>query len=160
MPEKEREIFCSVIHSLEFKYTISRARNSFGQNKCSLWLNSNEKIASCIGAAHDMAGVCLGKFIREYFPEHLKFCNAARLRGLRFYNKQKKKAHDHYQEGDEIFVDGESGFDAMTIILQHLGFFLDKPIKSSANGKLYKLKYFAGVYGEFKEISFWGLLFP
>lgn len=131
MPEKEREIFCAKVNTLEFKDTISLSRESdtYGQNICTLWLNSNEKVASCIGSNYDMRGTCLGQFILEYFPEQLKLCESTELYGLTFYNRQKKKVHRHYQPGDEILVDGGCGFDAMEKILRRIGFFLGMPIK-------------------------------
>ena len=159
MPEKDREIFCAMVNTLGFKYTISRKRDTYGQSICTLWLNSNEKIASCIGSNYDMRGTCLGQFILEYFPEQLKLCNSSELYGLSFYNRQ-KKYHRHYQPGDEISVDGGCGFDAMVKILRRIGFFLGKPIKNDTNNQLFQLKYFVGEYGEFEELSFWNLLFP
>lgn len=159
MPEKEREIFCSMVRTIEFKYTISRAPETYGSNACSLWLNSNKKVARCVRPGNDMYGICLGIFIREYFPEQLKQMKSSEFFGLRFYNEQEKKAHTNYQPGDKICVDGECGFAAMGKILCRIGFFLDNPIDTNANDRLYQLKYFSGEYGKFKELSLWGLLF-
>lgn len=148
MAEQEREEFTARVYTLEFRYTISRGRDTYGQNICSLWLNSRVKAASCTGGNFDMRGTCLGQFIREYFPEHLKKARAPELYGLTFWDDDARKCHKVYHPGDRILVDGGCGFCAMEKILRRLGFYLGNPVKSLTNSQTYKLSHFTGSYGK------------
>lgn len=55
---------------LEFRWTISRAQDSYGYNICSLWVNGR-KATSCSGGGYDMIGTCLGTWIATTYPDRL-----------------------------------------------------------------------------------------
>ena len=48
----------------EFRWTISRARDSYGYNICSLWIDGR-KVSSCNGGGYDMGGTCLGSWFNK-----------------------------------------------------------------------------------------------
>ena len=61
----------NTIH-LEYRWTVSRGRDTYGYNICSLYANGS-KVASCNGGGYDMQGVCLGNYIaRNYAPRLLQ----------------------------------------------------------------------------------------
>lgn len=55
---------------LEFRWTISRGRDSYGYNICSLWVDGR-KLASCNGGGYDMKGTSLGNFIAARYASRL-----------------------------------------------------------------------------------------
>jgi hypothetical protein len=55
---------------LEFKWTVSRARDSYGYNICSLYVNGR-KVAACNGGGYSMDGTNLGTYIEQEFREDL-----------------------------------------------------------------------------------------
>lgn len=44
---------------LQFKWTISRGRDTYGYNICSLYVDG-KKVSGCSGGGYDMMGTCLG----------------------------------------------------------------------------------------------------
>ena len=69
---------------LEFRWTTSRARESYGWNICTLYFNG-KKVASTRGGGYDMKGTALGNWAMEQFQErlqdiaHLAYSNYARI---------------------------------------------------------------------------------
>lgn len=55
---------------LEFKWTISRGRDTYGYNICSLWVD-DKKVESCNGGGYDMPGECLSSWIKSEFKDQL-----------------------------------------------------------------------------------------
>ena len=52
--------------TLEFKWTVSRGRETYGYNICSLYVDGH-KAASCNGGGYDMKGTAFGRWLaREY----------------------------------------------------------------------------------------------
>lgn len=97
---------------LTFKWTISRGKNTYGYNICSLYVNGN-KVSSCNGGGYDMEGSCLGDWIQKSFPETLKILDISKYYGLMDYD-------------GKIIVDGACGFSSMESILNGLGFKLTR----------------------------------
>lgn len=58
------------IGTLEFKWSVSRGRDSYGYNICTLFFDG-EKVARCNGGGYDMKGTCLGNFIASRFADRL-----------------------------------------------------------------------------------------
>lgn len=69
---------------LEFKWTVSRGRDTYGYNICSLYVDG-KKMASCNGGGYDMQGTCLGNWIARAYPERLLEVKEE-FYGLRFYD--------------------------------------------------------------------------
>jgi len=59
----EREI-------LKFKWTVSRARDTYGYNICSLYVNG-KKVSGCNGGGYDMKGTALGAWVEMRFKDEL-----------------------------------------------------------------------------------------
>lgn len=55
---------------LHFKWTISRARDTYGYNVCTLHADGR-KVARCNGGGYDMKGTCLGDFIAKHYADRL-----------------------------------------------------------------------------------------
>ncbi|MFX0194847.1 MAG: hypothetical protein ACFFCW_01900 [Candidatus Hodarchaeota archaeon] len=70
--------------TLEFRRTMSRGRDTYGYNICSLWIDGH-KVASCNGGGYDMQGTCLGNWIANNFQKELNQLNEEYY-GLTFHN--------------------------------------------------------------------------
>ncbi len=64
------------MYRLEFKWTISRGRDTYGYNICSLWLDGN-KVSSCNGGGYDMEGTALADWIESAFQDELILLGSA-----------------------------------------------------------------------------------
>jgi hypothetical protein len=56
--------------SLVFKWTVSRARDTYGYNICTLRVDS-EKVSACNGGGYDMEGTALAVWMEQEFKEEL-----------------------------------------------------------------------------------------
>jgi len=54
----------------EFKWTTSRAKDTYGYNVCSLWVDGR-KVSSCSGGGYDMQGTCLADYIAAQYANRL-----------------------------------------------------------------------------------------
>lgn len=60
---------------LYFKWTVSKGRDTYGYNICSLYINGS-KVSSCNGGGYDMKGTALGDWVEKQFTEDLKTLEA------------------------------------------------------------------------------------
>jgi len=58
-------------NTLEFKWTVSRGRNTYGYNICSLYVDGR-KVSACNGGGYDMKGTALGDFIARRYADRLR----------------------------------------------------------------------------------------
>ena len=58
-------------YTLIFKWTVSRGRDTYGYNICSLFVDG-EKEASCNGGGYDMKGTVLGVWMEFEFQKLIK----------------------------------------------------------------------------------------
>jgi hypothetical protein len=56
--------------TLEFRWTVSRGRDSYGYNICSLYVDGR-KVSSCNGGGYDMQGTALGNWIAKAYADRL-----------------------------------------------------------------------------------------
>jgi hypothetical protein len=56
--------------TLEIKWTVSHAQNTYGYNICTLYVNG-QKSARCNGGNYDMRGTCLGDWLAQAFSDRL-----------------------------------------------------------------------------------------
>jgi hypothetical protein len=70
---------------LEFRWTVSRGRDTYGYNICTLYADG-DKVSRCNGGGYDMKGTCLGHFIASHYADRL---NAIRLEDM--------PEHSHWQ---------------------------------------------------------------
>jgi hypothetical protein len=75
---------------LEFKWTISRGRETYGYNICSLYADG-EKVSSCNGGGYDMKGVALGNYIARRFALELAALKPENMPEVFEYNHETKK---------------------------------------------------------------------
>jgi len=83
---------------LEFKWTISRARDTYGYNVMTLYVDG-VKTARCNGGGYDMKGTVLGNFIARRFKDELLKLETE-FYGLTFHDP-------NYDPGKEV-IDGET----------------------------------------------------
>lgn len=57
--------------TLEFRWTVSRARDTYGYNICALWVDGR-KAAACNGGGYDMKGTSLGMWIARAYADRLR----------------------------------------------------------------------------------------
>jgi len=57
--------------SLEFRWTVSRARDTAGYNICTLYVDGS-RVARCNGGGYDMKGTVLGDFIAKHYADRLR----------------------------------------------------------------------------------------
>lgn len=55
---------------LEFKWTVSRGRDTYGYNICTLYADGT-RVARCNGGGYDMQGTNLGNYIASHYAERL-----------------------------------------------------------------------------------------
>jgi hypothetical protein len=56
---------------LEFKWTTSRGRDSYGYNICSLYVDGC-KVSSCNGGGYDMEGTAFGNWLAKAYADKLR----------------------------------------------------------------------------------------
>ena len=130
-------------YGIFFKWTTSRAADSYGYNICTLLIDG-KKAASTCGGGYDMEGTALGRWITKTFPVQLRALAAERVAAAeaagaaRYYDggqQARKEAggQDVYLYGLTVFkaegeaqpvqvtCDGGTGRNQMQQILKVLG---------------------------------------
>lgn len=64
--------------TLEFKWTTSRGRDTYGYNVCTLYADGR-KVARCNGGGYDMKGTCLGNYLESAFTDRLRALTSAEM---------------------------------------------------------------------------------
>ena len=132
-------------YNLKFKWTTSKAQDTYGYNICTLLVDS-QKVSRCNGGGYDMKGTCLGDWIaKEFKKDLLKFKQD--FYGLTYHdpNWQPSKEiikreeegkslgleryQDFYKQSSKLptekhtipQIDGACGFRSVEKILNHLG---------------------------------------
>ena len=132
-------------YNLKFKWTTSKAQDTYGYNICTLLVDS-QKVSRCNGGGYDMKGTCLGDWVaKEFKKDLLKFKQD--FYGLTFHNpnwkpseeiiKREKEGkslgleryQDFYKQSSKLPTekhtipqnDGACGFRSVEKILNHLG---------------------------------------
>lgn len=119
--------------TLKFKWTVSRGRETYGYNICSLWID-RVKVSSCNGGGYDMQGTALANWMQEEFQGQLRKLpsnygsgdNNKGFYGLSFYNtKTKQRQHRYSKNVDGAYLDGACGLSSITKILKAIGYELE-----------------------------------
>jgi len=107
---------------LQFKWTTSRGRDTYGYNISSLYVNGH-KVASCNGGGYDMQGTCLGDFLSANFQDELKKLHSGLFYGLfHSLNSFKKfKNMKHSSKNTKTYCDGGCGWNSMINIANAIG---------------------------------------
>tara|TARA_Y100000310_G_C20309609_1_gene635614 strand:- start:36 stop:503 length:468 start_codon:yes stop_codon:yes gene_type:complete len=148
--------------TLLFKWTVSRGRDTYGYNICSLWVDGS-KLTSCNGGGYDMKGTSLGLYIACAFAEKLNTLKEE-FYGLTYHNPnykcseevvEKEKAgesfgleryQDFYKQSSKLpterhtipQIDGACGFSSVEDIMKAIGLRL-KYVHGSTNESIYLL---------------------
>lgn len=56
--------------TLEFRWTVSRGRDSYGYNICTLYVDG-ERVSACNGGGYDMKGTALGNWLAHAYADRL-----------------------------------------------------------------------------------------
>jgi hypothetical protein len=129
--------------TLVFKWTVSRGRDTYGYNICSLWVDGR-KVASCGGGGYDMKGTCFGDYIEANYQDRLQKLNANYGSGDNtkgFYGLvilKEGKRLNRYKKGATIRLDGACGFDNIRRIAEKIGLKLEY-IHGSKNETIYTI---------------------
>jgi hypothetical protein len=131
--------------TLDFVWTTSRGRDTYGYHICTLRDKLNNKVSSTCGGGYDMKGTCLGEFINKIFAKELRRLTAnsgssdGGFYGLSHYNNKTGKYQKRASKHTNSYVDGGCGFSSMEDILNKIGFKLSWVIESK-NRTIYSLK--------------------
>jgi hypothetical protein len=71
--------------ALRFKWTVSRARETYGYNVCTLYVDGH-KVARCNGGGYDMEGTVLGLWLAKRFADQLCANVRTPIYGLTFHD--------------------------------------------------------------------------
>jgi len=66
---------------LEFKWTVSHARDTYGYNICTLYVD-DKKVARCNGGGYDMEGTVLGAWMEKTYQDRLRGLDPKNFHGL------------------------------------------------------------------------------
>ena len=123
-------------YDLKFKWTVSKAVNTYGYNICSLFVNG-QKVSSCNGGGYDMQGTCLGDWIEREFKEELLQLKDI-FYGLTFHNPNKQSidlpSDLPTEKHTTPVIDGACGVNSVEKILKAVGY------------KNYCVDYDSGIY--------------
>jgi len=118
--------------SLEFRWTVSKGRNTYGYNICSLWVDG-VKVSSCNGGGYDMQGTAYAEWLQAEFQDRLTKPDIADQAD---WTIESEKTNIRKYTGDRIFygmglniyktsrrivLDGGCGMDSMKRIAEAIG---------------------------------------
>lgn len=124
---------------LEIKWSISRGRDTYGYNICSLYVYG-DKVTDCNGGGYDMIGTVIGEFATAMFkPELMKLSEGADLsdrhhsdgREIKFRNKKYGGNYDsdcyglytsNYDNNRKVAINGACGESSVERILNAIGY--------------------------------------
>lgn len=89
----------SAVHYLTTKWGVSRGRDTYGYNICSLYVDGS-KVSSCSGGGYDLTGTVVGLWLAKAYAERLRKKIKAAHYGLCFINP-------NYDPG-KAKIDGET----------------------------------------------------
>ena len=98
------------VYQLQFKWSVSRGRDTYGYDICSLYVDGI-KVSSCNGGGYDMKGTAFGDWLQKEFQTELKKLNPNDFYGIRVYD-------------DKLYLDGACGYSSMERIVNALGYSL------------------------------------
>jgi hypothetical protein len=112
--------------NLQFKYSTSKAKSSYGYNVITLYVNG-EKVARHCGGGYDMFSSVIGDWMTKQFNEELKKLPSKEHYGVFHYDKEINKRVPHSGANTETFVDGACG--TSTDILTAIGYNFERVVE-------------------------------
>jgi len=127
---------------LNFKWSVSRGRGTYGYNICSLYVDGM-KVESVDGGGYDMKGSVLARFIVSAFqPELMKI----KRKASSTWNGKNYKHHKHgfygmtYNSKEKrVRLDGACGFSCIEKVIEAIGLKLIYKGEEGKNNTLYIL---------------------
>lgn len=113
-----------VINLIE-KWTVSKGRNSYGYNICTLWeqkhFDGKTKVARCNGGGYDMQGACLGEYLTNCYQDRLQelyksLTASGDIKTENNWSASKTYYGLHKNSKGKIYCDGACGRSCMEII--------------------------------------------
>lgn len=114
----------------EFRWTVSRGRDTYGYNICTLYIDG-VKVSSCNGGGYDMQGTCLAEWLQEIAIEELKHLTTnygsstpdrKGYYGLSYRNSKTKKRQRRFSKDCTVSLDGGCGFSSIERIGNAIGY--------------------------------------
>ena len=105
---------------VEIRCTVSRGRETYGYNIISLYLNG-VKESSCMHGGYDMAGTCLGMYMKDTYADDLQKVNCKDLYGFQHINTKTHRPQRRGSKNSYVSLDGGCGWNCMTEVLGRLG---------------------------------------
>lgn len=132
---------------LHFKWTVSRGRDTYGYNICTL-LVDGVKVCKCMGGGYDMQGTAFGEWLQnEYQSELIKLNNDNGINELKPVNtyetikgiERKYTLPGFYgmslyvkpDNSVNVHLDGGCGFESMKTIAEAIGIILKRNPESN-----------------------------
>lgn len=108
---------------LQTRWSVSRGRDTYGYNICSLYVDG-KKVASCNGGGYDMEGTVIGDWLMFAFQDRLlKYCREnfpeGKTSGQPFSGVSYYTVESHGKES--VHCDGAAGKNAMENIASAIG---------------------------------------
>lgn len=107
---------------LETRWTISRGRDTYGYNICTLYVNG-ERVARCSGGGYDMHGTVFATWLQATFPDRLRSirCHTIRQDGGKWLDDRDGMYGATRQLDGTVTLNGGCGFESIRRIAQHVG---------------------------------------
>lgn len=120
--KKERQEKIGFEKVIEFKWSISRGYNTYGDTICRVYIDGQKTKHAASGGNYDLRGDAFSCWIKETFADELKKLDSSKFYGLSFLNKKTRKYQKRFSKNCRVYLDGACGFDCMKTILHHLGY--------------------------------------
>lgn len=138
---------------LEIKWSISRGRDTYGYNICSLYVYG-QKVTDCNGGGYDMIGTVIGELVTALFKEELEELSKGadlsnhfsdgreiKFRNLKYGSRYEDDCYglytSDYNGNRKVCIDGACGEGSVGDILNAIGY--DLRYKDSKHRILTKL---------------------
>lgn len=146
--------FNQEILQMDFKFTTSRGKNTYGYNICTLWVDDT-KVGTCTGGGYDMKGTSFSQWLETKYQDRLLALFKSDIESIndsdyiQYKNEKKvlrKECNSFYgaiivREKDtfKIVLDGACGFSSMDNIARAIGINLKWNARSNSlkNNDLY-----------------------
>ena len=119
---------------LEYKWTISRGRDTYGWNICTLW--DGDRAYRCNGGGYDMQGTVFGEWLMANHMEEI-------IEKVKPYDESNCNYGFHFRN-DKYYLDGACGLDSMIRIAEKIGLEIERLVDKKGHLK--------GLYVSRKEI--------
>jgi hypothetical protein len=128
-----------IVAHMEFVWTVSRGRDTYGYNICSLYIDG-VKVSSCNGGGYDMEGTALADWMESKYRLELTKLNSDDYYGLCFWNDKRKKRQKRWSKHCSVSLDGACGMSSMQEVLKRFGYMMEYVNSRSKNRTIYNLR--------------------